>query len=230
MPQPQRVATDGSTLSRNIQTLLCAQHARSVYGSLGETCGGAAWCLAAALAAAGLLDLAASAATGSPPLAFGGWFLVCLGLLAVALVVTEVRGRRDDVLDVHAPLAAKDAVVVRRPPSQWDPLLRFLTWGPRNVVDGVAGVRRRWRPHQVRFFRRAARVVLDLAKYPGGMELKRLVHPPEDMRQFMRVIDWLDRHEWVGRSTDQFRVWISTDGVKRLEDAGLMPPDAVKLE
>ncbi|HEX8912032.1 MAG TPA: hypothetical protein VF796_06700, partial [Humisphaera sp.] len=143
------------------------------------------------------------------------------------LLLMEVRSRKEYSVE---PLAgAPDDVKIEHAPSQLGPLVQFVTWGPRNVIDGLAGVRRKWRPHQNVVFRRASKMLLELAKYQGGVELKFLVHPPEDMRVFEQAVEWLDRHDWVGKSSNGEKLWISTDGLKRLESQDLMPGRSVKV-
>src|SRR5687768_17805797 len=57
---------------------------------------------------------------------------------------------------------------------------------------------------------------LDLAGQTGGVELRQAMRRPEHTPTFMAAVDWLDKNDWLGRSADRTRIWLSSAGRKKL--------------
>lgn len=203
--------------------MLREQDANSILGSRGRLLGGVWWCIVAAIVVATVLTLAIRTVADGFPIGWGGWFL--LSLIGLAGVVWMLN-RRTPTDFVVGSLSATDSPEIER--ARTGPIVALLTWGPAAIVDGWAGHRRKWKAHQSQLFRRAAQMVVELAKYDGGVELRYVTHASDTQPELNRVIQWLDRHQWLGRSSDGKRIFLSTDGRKRLENADLLPKAAVR--
>ncbi len=209
------------TLRKQVQATLIAEDRMSMAGSLGLFLIGLAWCLGIGIFVASLLWFIVGRLSGF------GWFGVYCLVLVPLLVWYEKRNRKDYLMaslqeDRGAPVTSTE-VYVDRAMLQAKGFEMLFTWGPRQLLDGFAALRgRRSGDHNARFHR-AAQAVLELAKYPGGVEVKAIMHPPENMPVFIAALDWLDKHDYIGRSSDGERLWLSTIGKKKLAEKGINP-------
>ena len=64
---------------------------------------------------------------------------------------------------------------------------------------------------------RLCRIVLDLSRAPGGVEIEQLIIPPEDMRILALSIDMLDSNEMIGKAADGAAVWLTTAFCEKLQ-------------
>jgi hypothetical protein len=188
----------------------------SLRGSLGRLFKGIGVCILIGIAAATILTFGSSALLHHSPLSWFTWFWLSCALLAIAMIVVQRRRHTDYVV---ASLTA-DPVEAMASPRR-SPYLQAVVWGPKAVLDGVAAVRGKWTATQNAMFKRAAQMVLEMSRYDGGVEVRALMHPPEDMVVFNQVIDWLDAHDYIGKSSDGERFWLTSIGRKKMNEHGI---------
>ena len=209
-----------------LRTMLLVQDAGSMAGSLGKLLLGLGWCFAVGLVLALLLTLIIGW------LGFRSWFLVYL-LILVPLIIWIERNSREDYLGNAAQGAdpnpsSRGEYEMNRARVLTGLYASALVWGPRAMVDGFRGVRGGRTLSQMAVFDRAATLILDLAAVDGSLPVKAVMHPPEDMKTFGNAVDWSQRHDWIGRSTDGASFWLSSLGRKRLVEHNLNPAQARK--
>jgi hypothetical protein len=207
------LGAEKTSLRKQVQNALIAEDRVSLSGSLGMFLRGLAWCFTAGL----LLTIVLWWFVGG--LSWIAWFGIFWLVLIPVLVWHETRNRKDYVLaslhedrsEASTPEAADQSAAVR-----------MIVWGPRQLMDGLAAVRGRRSGEHTARFKRAAQAVLELGKYSGGVEIKGIMHPPENMKVFMSALDWLDKHDYIGRSSDGERLWLSSIARKKLTDKGII--------
>ena len=205
------LTAEKTSLRKQVQSVLIAEDRVSLAGSLGKFLYGVAWCLGVGFLFATLLRFIAGG------LSWIAWFGVYLLVLIPLLVWHELRNRKDYVvasLHEDEPSVVTDDVAKAQ-------ILSLLTWGPRQLLDGLGALRGRRSGDQNARFKRAAQAVLELGKYSGGVEIKLIMHPPENMPVFISALDWLDKHDYIGRSSDGERLWLSSIGRKKLTEKGV---------
>lgn len=183
---------------------------------------GMGWCAVAIFAWATVVTLLCDALFGSSGIGWRGWFVLGAVVLLGILAWLEFRAFSADTLLARS--AEDDEPVgedYAMPVSRGSPLYN-LVWGPPAVLSGLRGVRGKHTRRQSAVFDRATALVLELAGEPGRVDVKQLIHPPEDLATFAAAVDWLQANDWIGRSTDGGSLWLSTLGQKRLVDAKLM--------
>jgi hypothetical protein len=222
----------GRDKAGELREMLIAQDARSMRGSLGRFLLGVGWCLVAVFVWATFFTLLFNALFGGSGIGWRGWFVLGVVVLIGILVWLEMRALSSDTLLARStedeaaaasppatpPGAPADYAMPVRPGS---PLAK-LVWGPPAVLAGFRGVRGKRTRRQEAVFDRAVVILFDLAREPGRVGVQYLMHPPEDMAAFAAAIDWLEAHDWIGRSTDGASIWLSTLGQKRLVERKLM--------
>jgi MFS family permease len=197
-----------------VRKMLRIQDASSLAGSFGRVLMGLGVCLGAGFFLATILTFTFMALFDNPWLGWRGLFWLYL-LVLVPLIIWYERKSRADYLG-DAALAADS-----EPSSFGEHRLNqltlgvgvvssILTWGPRALVDGFRGFRGLRTPRQHAAFDRASLLVVDLAKSEGGIEIKRLLHPPEDMQIFGMAVDLLDTHGWIGKAGDGKSLWLNS--------------------
>jgi hypothetical protein len=225
------------SLRAKIQELLRTEYSKSMAGAVGLFFTGLAVSAVMGIVVATVIWFALNSLAGKTLIGWFGWFIVYWAVLVPLLIWHERRSRTDYVVEA---LSSKDPHASSHSEKEWDQarvqsrvrvaqLAGSLTWGPRALLDGVSGLRGKWTPRQNHMFRRAARLVLDLAKYDGGIEIRALLHPPEDMQSFMAAVDWLDKANWLGKSTDGQRLWLSTPARQKLVANHLTPHSRVEV-
>ena len=210
-------ARDPSTRLSDVGLLLREEDKVSLAGSLGRFLKGLGICFVLGLIFATVMTVLFDSLFENPWIGWKGWFLIYVvvtgGLLAWrerGPVIVDLEKARESAASVPAtsPIAKYTSMVI---------------WGPRAVVEGFRGMRGRWMPQQNAVFDRAAILVLELALTDGGLPVKEVVHPPEDMVTFGQAVDWLDANQWVGQASEGGSLWLSTVGRKRLVEKKLMP-------
>jgi hypothetical protein len=233
-----RDALDRTSIRRKIQDLLREEDSRSFTGSLGVFLSGLGTCLVGGIVFATVMWLGIRffRDEDAPAFVIGwrGWFGLYVLALGIALFLWERRGHgtqtveslnaadHDPATDAKTPVA----VPVKALANAWSTLLK---WGPQSLLDGLAGLRGKWTARQNMMFKRAAQMLVTLAKYDGGIDIRYLVRPPEDMRVFAAAVEWLEKNMWVGRSSDGERLYISSPGRQKLAQRNLTPPQKVKI-
>lgn len=223
----------GRDKSAELRAMLIAHDVRSLRGSMGHFVLGVAWCLVVVFVWATVFTLVLDALFGGSGIGWRGWFVVAVLALVGLLAWMEMRAMASDTLLAQAAdesgeegeaTAAGTAPLAEdypMPISRGSPLYK-LVWGPPAVLSGLRGLRGKRTRRQEAAFDRAVVLLFDLAQEPGRIEIKRLMHPPEDLATFATAVDWLEANDWIGRSTDGGSLWLSTLGQKRLVDAKLM--------
>jgi hypothetical protein len=206
---------------KQVQAMLRHEDSVSLRGSLGRLFKGIGFCAIIGIVVATALTFGISALFNKHPIGWFAWFGIYWLLLIVALVISQRRRHADYLVgSLNAPDHLGDdssPLVVRTP------YLMAVLWGPRAILDGVAAVRGKWTARQNAAYKRAAQMVLEMAKYDGGVEIRALMHPPEDMAIFNEVIDWLEAHDYLGKSSDGERFWLTTIGKNKLAAHGIHP-------
>lgn len=208
---------------RHVQEMLRQEDARSFRGTLGNMVKGIGWCLVAGILVATLIYFGFNALFGTPVLPWTVWLGVFLLVLTVFLIVRGVKeSRKPDyvVRSLTDDDAPGDAVV---DVEATNPLYaQLLFWAPRAILDGFAALRGRPPEQKTLLYKRMARIVVELARWTGGVPIKALIRPPENMPIFAASLDWLDRHDYTGKSKDGERIWLTSIGKKKLADRGIV--------
>jgi hypothetical protein len=211
----------GRSKPAELRAILIKQDVRSIRGSLGRFLLGLGWCFLAVFILATVIALLLNTLFGSSGLGWRGWFgLFFIGmaaLLAWLYIRQRARGATDAAAEARPALSRFEAMLS---PDVGKRIPR-LVWGPPALLTGLRGLLgKRTRPEQA-VFDRAVVLVFDLAKEPGSVGVKAVVHSPEDMSIFGAAVDWLEANDWIGQSSDGSSVFISTLGQQRLVERNL---------
>lgn len=206
-----------------LRALLVREDARSVRGSLGRFLLGLGWCILVVLISATFFTLLFHALFGGSGIGWSGWFLLAALVLAATIVWLERRVRAAEAKPLTGEtnpttISAEDYAI----PTPLGSIGDKLVWGPPAMLSGFRGVRGKRTRRQEAIFDRAVVLVFDLARQPGSIGVKALMHPPEDMGVFGAAVDWLEVHDWIGKSTDGTALFLSTLGQKRLVERKLV--------
>jgi len=210
------VSHERTSLRKQVQTVLIAEDRVSLAGSLGLFLIGLAWCLGVGIVLASLFWFLIDG------LSWFAWFGIYWLILIPLLIWHEKTTRKDYVVASLSDGSSASDAITDQFKLQTAGISMLLAWGPRQMLDGLAALRGRAGAAQNARFKRAAQAVLELAKHSGGVEIKGIMHPPENMPVFMWALDWLDKHDYIGRSSDGERIWISSIGRKKLTDKGIV--------
>jgi hypothetical protein len=212
----------GSSKAAQLRAVLIKQDSRSMRGSLGRFLLGLGWCVLAVFAAATVVAVVLNAVFGGSGIGWRGWFTVFFLGMAGLLFWLQRRAR---TTDAAVASGAGDAVAVSRveqallpPPGA---SVSRLVWGPPALLAGFRGVVGARTRKEEAVFDRAVVLVFDLAREPGSIAVKGVLHPPEDLTVFGAAVDWLEANDWIGQSTDGSSVFISTLGQQRLVERKL---------
>jgi hypothetical protein len=213
MPDKQ---SDPQTADRlnQIRAMLRQEDATSIAGSMGQLLIGAGVMFFAGILVATFMTFVLYTFIGSTFIGWSGWFLVYVLILAPAVVWYERKSRADylgDAAQVADPNpSSRGEFKLNQAIIGVGLVANILVWGPRSIVDGFRGLRGLRTAKQHAAFQRASLLALDLGKAHGGVEIKRLVHPPEEMEVFGLAVDLLDKHGWIGKSTDGKSLWLNS--------------------
>ncbi len=186
-----------------IRTMLRLADATSLAGSLGRFLMGAGVCLGIGLIFAIFL------AVVFDNLWFGwkSWLLAYLLIVVPLLVWYERRSRQSylsEAVRTAGPAPSNPAVSLVFGMQR---LGRRLSGPARPThVDAGSGPRPRRRPRA-----RSARA-------DGGVPIKELMKPPENMHVFGSAVDLLDRHDCIGKSTDGRSLWLNSTYRRKLNE------------
>lgn len=214
-----------TTTRRRVQEMLRAEDKVSFGGSLGLFLRGLGWCAAAGFLLATGMWLALGSLHERAFIGWTGWFIVYWVVLALALFLkANADGKKKgyrigslteaDADDDETPGGHAAGDLEARTPF----FSQVMAWGPRALVDGLAGLRGKPNRRQNEMFKRAAQIVTYLGRYSSGVPIKGLMRPPENMPVFAAALDWLDKNDYTGRSSDGERMWITSQGRKKLTD------------
>ena len=217
-----------TTPRKEVHAMLRLTDATSMAGSLGRFLKGLGICLAGGIVFATVLN------TFCNGLGMGWWG--CFGVYAVLLAAAVIwHERRTNDRYLTAPRQELD---LNQPQSEGrttananagpGKLLSTIFWGPLALIDGFRGLRGQRSRLQDAAFDRAAVLVLDLTKVDGGIEIRELLKPPEDMNIFGSAVDLLTTHGWVGKSSDGRSIWLDSYHRKKLDEKRLTPATRVK--
>jgi hypothetical protein len=145
-----------------------------------------------------------------------GWFFVYL-VAIVPLLIREERRSRGHFLSEAAsgldnPMDASSygEYELDRGAAMTAVYTEMLLWGPRALLRGFATVRGQ-QPTRFRgLLERAAQILLTLYRDSDAMPLAKLIHPDEPPARFREVLKWLDDQDYIGLSSDNKRVWLSS--------------------
>jgi hypothetical protein len=212
MADAMPIANDAAKIQQ-IVAQLKACDAASAGGAAGMLILGSALCLFMGVFVAGFVSYVAGG------LGFYGWFGIYLLIFVPILIWQERRGSSDPLGEaaqsIDAPSSMGEARL-NRSRMKIAAFASLLVWGPQAMISGYRGLRGVHSTMTSATFDRAALLTLDLSKAAGGIPIKRLIHPPENMRIFSAAVDLLDRHSWIGRSGDAASLWLSTTWRERL--------------
>jgi hypothetical protein len=219
----QLAGGEKTTLRKEVHAMLRLHDATSMNGSLGRFLKGLGVCLAGGIVLATLLDVFFNG------LGIGWWgcFLGYLIVLTGLLIWQERRTVKDylsgplQVIDLNLPASEQRRSGPLSP--QMRKVVSTIFWGPLAMIDGFRGLRGQRSPLQEAAFDRAAVIVLDLTKVDGGVEIKELLNPPEDMPIFGSAVDLLSTHGWIGKSSDGRSMWLDSYHRKKLAEKRLTP-------
>jgi hypothetical protein len=200
--QPVR---DKATRRSEVEALLREEDKASLAGSLGRFLKGAGICFVIGFVFATVLKLVVG----------WSWFGWLFSFLLVMAGIVLWRQRGPVTVDLNKG---------RQETNTNRGITSIIFGGPLAAIEGLRGMRGHWTSQQHAAFDRAAVLVFDLAKVDGGMPVKDVLHPPEDMQTFGLAVDWLDSNDWIGQATGGGSLWLSTVGRRKLVSKNLMPP------
>lgn len=211
-----------TSANQAVKDLLRRQDTSSLAGSLGSLLWGVAVCFGGAFVAASFIYILLWLWFSTSYIGWVGWFWVYI-LVMVPLIIWSERKYRRDYLT--APVALTDPAPSSIGEYQTDQFKQtanivtgMVVWGPRKLVDGVHGVMQQRTPLQNAAFDRAAILVLDLYRADGGVEIRDLLHAPEDMQVFGLAVDKLEAFGWIGKASNGRSLWLSSTFRARLRD------------
>ena len=211
----------GRSKPAELRAVLVKLDVRSIRGSLGQFLLGLGWCFLAVFILATVIALLLNTLFGNSGLGWRGWFALFFVAMAALLgwlyIRQRGRGAADAVADEGPAMSRFEAMLS---PDVGKRIPR-LVWGPPAVLSGLRGLLGARTRREEAVFDRAVVLVFDLAKEPGSVRVKAVVHSPEDMSIFGAAVDWLEANDWIGRSTDGSAVFISTLGQQRLVERNL---------
>lgn len=217
---------DSATVLHNqVRGMLRFADATSMAGSLGRFLMGIAVCFGMGVIAASLITTFLLVVFGSTWIGWTGWFLAYLLILVPVLIWHEHRSREDYLTEAvrsadPSPSSRGEYEMIQMG-FAIGAISSLLVWGPRALIDGFRGLRGLRNPTQEAVFDRATVLVLSLAQASGGVAIKDLIIPPENMLVFGSAVEFLDRHWFIGKSTDGKTLWLNSTFRKKLEARGL---------
>jgi hypothetical protein len=222
MTEPQS-SHQTNPLIQRAHTMLLVQETTSMAGSTGKLLAGIGVCLGMGFIFATVMVAVLYEAFGSSGIGWSGWYLVFLAVLVPWLIWRERRWRASYMVDTMMEVSGKPSSRGEMEMDQMKVKIAFimamLVWGPRAVLDGYRGLRGSQTTAEKIIFNRAALLIADLAVIPGGVPIADLIHPPEDMRVFGSAVDLLDKHDWIGRSSDGLSLWLNSTFREKLRKA-----------
>jgi hypothetical protein len=185
-----------TALHNEIRTNLRLADATSPSGSLGRLLKGTGVFLALGL----IISISLAVAFDS---SWFGWKLCFLTflLIVVPLLIWRERKSRESYLTEAVRTAD---------PTRPNPAVTLVFGVPRALFAGYRGLRGQLTLTQQAVLDRATVLVLDLARADGGIPIKELMKPPENMHIFGTAVDLLDRHDCIGKSTDGRSLWLNS--------------------
>jgi hypothetical protein len=211
----------GRSKPAELRAILVKQDVRSIRGSLGRFLLGLGWCFLAVFILATVIALLLNTLFGSSGLGWRGWFAVFFVGMAALLGWLYIRQRARGAVVAASP----DSAPIRGFEAFLSPdvgkRIPRIVWGPPALLTGLRGLLGMRTRREEAVFDRAVVLVFDLAKEPGSIGVKAVVHSPEDMNIFGAAVDWLEANDWIGQSTDGSSVFISTLGQQRLVERNL---------
>jgi hypothetical protein len=223
---------DVSFRRKQVRNLLHAEDAQSLGGSLGKFIYGLVWCVVAGLIFATLLTLICYSVAGTNALGWFGWLGVYIVVLGALLAYLNFKPKVAKIASTAVRAGDSSSAIdeqLDQFKSQVNQYVSMLSWGPSAVVDGLRGLRGKWTYEQEEAFDRAATLVLDLAQVDGGVEIREVIHPPEDMKVFGSAVDLLAALDWTGRATKGSTIWLSTTGRRKLVQKKLIGTGGAEL-
>lgn len=165
---------------------------------------------------------------GLPGLGWQAWIFI-LGLL--------YAGAAFGWLSARAGLFTASAFEYIDPRQEWAGVGRYgdgpqaylfsgLDWlfiGPRMIVSGIRQTKNQEPPSRERFFDRCALMLRQLGKAGEAVPTNSLrIGEDETPAKLSPVLNYLDRADWIGLSSDRGRVWLSTKAKNFMMPLGLV--------
>jgi hypothetical protein len=153
------------------------------------------------------------------------WFLVYVGLAGYLLwrehkraagVFDPLRAAGDPPIDID-----EDEYLEESGSSKLGGYLDAISWAPRNLLQGIDVMRRKESPRFFGLLQRASRMMVFLYADKDPVPVKKLIEHGESPSRFREVIDWLDKNDMIGRSSDAKRVWVSSKMRSKIATEGL---------
>jgi len=214
MSRQQSDSDETTALYHEIRSMLRLADATSMAGSLGRFVMGIGVCIGMGVVVASIITACLVAIANTSLVGWTGWFLVYLVVLVPWLIWHERRSREDYLTEavrgIDPSPSSRGEYELNRAGLAVGAYASLLVWGPRALVDGLRGLRGHRSLTQEAVFDRATGLVLDLAQVDGGVPIKELLIPPENMQVFASAVDILDRHDFIGKSTDGRSLWLNS--------------------
>jgi hypothetical protein len=190
------------------------EEAGSLPGSVGRLLRGIGICFAMGVLGASVLAIGLYMIAGTTLIGWWGWFLAYLIVLASLLIWHERKTRPDYVSDSVRATEPKSSSRREAAPDQTTPkapvYIAWAVWGPLALLEGMRGMRGMRTRAQHAVLDRAGLLIVDLSQSMQGIEIRDLMHPPEDMDVFSASVDLLDKHGWIGKATDGQSMWLNS--------------------
>ncbi|HEX4125215.1 MAG TPA: hypothetical protein VHY37_10855 [Tepidisphaeraceae bacterium] len=218
-----------SPLAREAARIIRIADASSFAGSMGKFLLGLGVCFIAGIFIATFIYAILDSLFGHTLLTWAGWFWLYVLVLVPLLVWYERRYRQDYLLEATTSADSSSTTGEFRV-NQFNlatsVISSLIVWGPRGLADGIRGMIGRRTVLQSAVLDRAVLLVLDLNCAPGGVDVKKLIHPPEDMHIFGQSVDMLDALDLIGRSKDGGNIWLISTFRQKLVDFNKSAPPA----
>jgi hypothetical protein len=203
-----------SPLASEIARLIRLADATSLAGSLGKLLMGVGVCLMVGVFVATFICTILWRLFDHTVLSWSAWFWLYVLVLIPLIIWYERKFREDYVGEALGSIDPKPSSYGEYRLNETTMFAGYASWamliGPRNLVDGFRGIMGRRSMLQNAVLGRAVRLVLDLLRAPGRVEIKQLIIPPENMRILTLSIDMLDSNDMIGKAADGAAVWLTS--------------------
>ena len=211
-----------------IAKMLSLHAAGRLLGSLGRFAAGLAVSALIGIPVASVVTFVLFKAFGTTWLGWNGWYGVYVVVLLPILVWREGRVRNNyleaAVRQVDPAPSSMGQHKLEQATLQVGVAVALVAWGPRAIGDGLRGLYAARRGSlDPAVVDRAAILIVDLGQYSGGIDVARLMHPPEPVQTLDAAVELLQEFGWIGRSSSGSTVWLDSTFRRKLKDAGLVP-------
>ncbi|MBC8105125.1 MAG: hypothetical protein H7Z14_00925 [Anaerolineae bacterium] len=201
---------------------LMAKHALTSAGAVGLLAAGVGIIVVAGAIVASIICFILYSLTDSTWIGWWGWYLVFLLGMLPLLFWEERRSRgnyfADRATDFSPSFSSRGEFELQNFQVGAAVYTDMLLWGPRAILKGVATLRGENPLQHSRRFERGAAILRQLLEHDEAMFVSKLAQPGENHVELSNILRWLDDHDYIGISSDQKRIWLSTPARAAMKD------------